>query len=312
LTNVLEKQDGGDTKAKKDDENYSSNNNSDITETEISSNNSSRISGSKSSHVEINTYTNFPTISKSKSHSSKCKSLDFNVLKSDEVNEVDEDEEEDKFQDLFKNRNMTLHFSFEKANIDNIYQTNTFDRSKTPKLNLLMDPVLEEKEEPEAKLINRLYSPRLKVYSDKVEDLNNPKLKSSHSHFFTSNTEVIAEDCDENIIEAVKINKRSNSKILESSMDKSDIIDNLNVDINHSEDNQITETILEDAEEDDIAYNLTNIQEKLEQIPIQIGDELDHRENSFKKRLSSKHMQLIDEEEIKEEAKDEAEDSGLN
>lgn len=46
-----------------------------------------------------------------------------------------------------KHKHLTFQFSFEKANIDNLeeHQNRLFEKhssSKTPKLNLMMDPVL--------------------------------------------------------------------------------------------------------------------------------------------------------------------------
>jgi len=118
-----------------------------------------------------------------------------------------------------------------------------------------MDPVLEVTEESDNTKISKLiYSPRIKLYSDKIEDLNTPKMKSSHSHFFTNQSEVIAEDNNENLVEIEKIHKRSNnSKILESSMDKTEVVDNFNeIKIDAFEENHIQETIEEDPEDEDI------------------------------------------------------------
>ena len=69
--------------------------------------------------------------------------------------------------------------NIEKINIDNI--SFNHDRSKTPKINILMDSVLEETEESDVKI---MASPRIKLYSDKTEDLNTPKIKGSYSHYY--------------------------------------------------------------------------------------------------------------------------------
>ena len=140
--------------------------------------------------------------------------------------------------------------NIEKINIDNI--SFNHDRSKTPKINILMDSVLEETEESDVKI---MASPRIKLYSDKTEDLNTPKIKGSHSHFFASQSEMIVEDNNENIVEEKeKIHKRNASmnKILESSMDKSEVIDNFNeINFIEFEEHQIRETIEEAPEDDD-------------------------------------------------------------
>jgi len=92
------------------------------------------------------------------------------------------------------------------------------------------------------------------VHSDKLEDFNiHLKSKSSVSHFFLKDpTETIAEDNNENIVETEIIHKRSNTtKILDWSMDKSDVIDNIN-DLNFIDfEEKITEAIEEDPEDDD-------------------------------------------------------------
>lgn len=102
----------------------------------------------------------------------------------------------------------------------------------------------------------------MKVYSDKLEDFtisssSVSKFKHSQSHFrdcFQDQTEVIAEDNNENIVETEKIHKRSNlSKLLESAIDKTEAIDNFNDLIIDDLEEQITEAIEEDPEDDENA-----------------------------------------------------------
>lgn len=143
--------------------------------------------------------------------------------------------------------------------------------TRTPKLKKLMFSVLvllntykfnlQEENDEENNLDinkplnnNKYYSPRVIVHSDKLEDFNiHLKSKSSVSHFFLKDpTETIAEDNNENIVETEIIHKRSNTtKILDWSMDKSDVIDNIN-DLNFIDfEEKITEAIEEDPEDDD-------------------------------------------------------------
>jgi len=102
---------------------------------------------------------------------------------------------------------------------------------------------------------NKYYSPRVIVHSDKLEDFNmHINSKSNVSHFFLKDpTETIAEDNNENIVETETIKRKTTTKatkILDLSMDKSDVIDNIN-DLNIDFEEQIIEAILEDPEDDD-------------------------------------------------------------
>ncbi len=100
------------------------------------------------------------------------------------------------------------------------------------------------------------------MYSDKLEDhFNTPKLKNSLSNFFPKYAEIIAEEVNENLeAEAEKENlhkqNQKNHKILDSSLDKSEGIENVN-DLHMFElEEHITETIEEDPEDDDKEINI--------------------------------------------------------
>lgn len=144
------------------------------------------------------------------------------------------------FSNISFNDDLPSRFSKSTFKLDPIIKrrripssTKIYDISKHLSIN--MDPVVEVKEDDKnetLKKINSINSPRVKLFTDSMEDntINSPKIVSSTSYhlnrdYFVTleNEEAIAEDNNENLVDLLEEKKRTSThhkNIIENIIDK--------------------------------------------------------------------------------------------